>query len=82
MTDTKKIYNYDCWAETCWFAESLGYQSIEDGEQEIADLHEGKSFDDVPEHYQCGFIDEFEANALDFIRSKGYTILEDGEVME
>ncbi len=82
MTDTKKVYNYECWAETCWFAESLGYQSVEDGEQETADLFEVKSFEDVPEQYQCGFIDEFEANALEFIRSKGYTILEDGEVLE
>jgi len=82
MTKTTKIYNYECFYETCWFAESLGYQSIEDGEQEIANLHKVKSFEDVPEHYQCGFIDDFEHDALEFIRSKGYTILEDGEVME
>ena len=82
MNDTKKIYNYEGVYEACWFAESLGHQSIDEGEQAIADLHEVKSFEDVPEHYQCGFIDEFEYDALEFIRAKGYTILEDGEVLE
>ena len=82
MTTAEKIYNYDCWAETCWFAESLGHQSIEEGEQEIANLHEVKTFDDVPEHYQCGFIDAFEDSAMEFIRAKGYTIMRDGEVLE
>lgn len=82
MSITEKIYNYVCWAETCWFAESLGHQRIEEGEQETADLHGVKTFDDVPEHYQCGFIDAFEDSAMEFIRAKGYTIMWDGEVME
>lgn len=69
-----KIYNYQGWADACLFAESLGFESIEQGEQNFADSLGVKSFDDLSEHYQSAFNDGFEEDALAFIRSKGYTI--------
>ena len=71
---TKKTYLYEGWADALEFAETLGFKSLEQAEQEAAASHGVASYDDVPEHYRCGLIDEREADALEYIRAKGFEI--------
>ena len=75
MNKTQRTYFYVSYVETISFAELLGFKSIDKAEQDLADLHGVKDFHCVPEHYQGEFEDEFESQALDFIRSKGYLVV-------
>tara|TARA_R100000458_G_C8232361_1_gene213683 strand:+ start:150 stop:398 length:249 start_codon:yes stop_codon:yes gene_type:complete len=82
MSDKQKIYDYQGFYAAMEFAESHGFECLEDFEQGLAEMHDVEKYEDVPEHYQCGFIDDLENDALEFIRSKGFTILEEGDVLE
>ena len=56
-----KLYKYECFGETLSFAESLGWVDW---------------LDDVDDDTDPQTIDEAEADALDFIRASGYTVVD------
>ncbi len=56
-----KLYKYECFGETLSFAESLGWVDW---------------LDDVDDDTDPQTIDEAEADALDFIRAAGYTVVD------
>ena len=56
-----KLYTYECFGETLSFAESLGWVDW---------------LDDVDDDTDPQTIDEAEADALDFIRAAGYTVVD------
>ena len=56
-----KLYKYECFGETLSFAESLGWVDW---------------LDDVDDDSDPQTIDEAEADALDFIRAAGYTVVD------
>ena len=56
-----KLYKYECFGETLNFAESLGWVDW---------------LDDVDDDTDPQTIDEAEADALDFIRAAGYTVVD------
>ena len=58
-----KLYKYECFGETLSFAESLGWVDWLD------DI-------DVDDNTDPQTIDEAEADALDFIRAAGYTVVD------
>ena len=58
-----KLYKYECFGETLSFAESLGWVDWLD------DI-------DVDDATAPQTIDEAEADALDFIRAAGYTVVD------
>ena len=56
-----KLYKHECFGETLSFAESLGWVDW---------------LDDVDDDTDPQTIDEAEADALDFIRAAGYTVVD------
>jgi hypothetical protein len=58
-----KLYKYECFGETLSFAESLGWVDWLD------DI-------DVNDDTDPQTLDEAEADALDFIRAAGYTVVD------
>ncbi len=66
-----KVFNYEGWVSALEFAEVLGCPDLKDWEGKLTALEDAGTAD--------GAIDAFEATAVEFIKSKGWKILEYGE---
>jgi len=60
-----RVYHETSFGETLAFAESLGWVDPEDDDE------------DMPDHRRADFIDDVEAEALEFIEGKGYKVIRD-----
>ena len=69
--EEKKIFNYEGWLSALDFAEELGCPDSKGWEDKLDALEDAGTSD--------GAVDAFEGTAIEFIKSKGYKIMEDGK---
>ena len=66
-----KVFNYEGWLSALDFAEELGCPDSKGWEDKLDALEDAGTSD--------GAVDAFEGTAIEFIKSKGYKIMEDGK---